>query len=148
MADRTAPHRLRRGSAAPLLLVLLVALIGAGGWNYHRNMQAEAQQPRPYRSYDDTQLAALIEAYEQEVESLEARHAASRERRAAPGSGTMLGERVADFERAAQRGRETRGLAKQAAGQGGVLDELRHERDLRSTAATGFALHLKRLLTI
>ena len=38
------------------LLLLLGLLARYGAWNYQRNLEAEAQQVRPYRTYSDEQL--------------------------------------------------------------------------------------------
>lgn len=130
------------------LAVLLVVALGAGGFNYHRNWSAEAEEaPRPYRGYGDDDLAALVGAYEQEVAALQERYDAARAAPRAEGRGQLLGEQVRDFERARARGDALRQLAADVAEREAVLRELHREQSLR-TGASGLALHVKRLLTI
>ena len=132
-----------------LLSVVLVALVVAGGFNYHRNWTAEQEEaPRPYESYADADIAALIEAYEGEVEQGQARYDAARAQSAAPGRGRLLGEQVRDFERAQSRGRHVRELSADLAQREAMLHELRREQELRAAAARGLTTHLVRLLTL
>ena len=90
----------RAGGATLPLLVLLVAAGGAGAYNYHRNLQAEATVPRPYKGYSDSELEALVQAYDDEVTRLDARYLEARQQRAEQRGGQLLDERVEDFERA------------------------------------------------
>jgi hypothetical protein len=140
-------HRdLRRGSALPLLLLVLAVAVGGGAWNYHRNWQAEQAMPRPYRGYDDAELAALIDAYEQEASALGARAASARRPEAQPArEGTLLGERVEAFEQARQAGERWRRLQGEAGRHEGVLEDLRAEQTLRAQLGSGLAVHLRRL---
>lgn len=144
-------RRRTRGSALPLLLAVLALAVGAGAWNYHRNWQAEQATPRPYRSYDDAQLAALIEAYAQEADALEARAGRMGEAGRAPtgaGRSALLGDRIAAFNASREAGEAQRRLRAEAGRHDGVLEALRAEQALRAQRGSGLALHLHRLTAL
>lgn len=130
-----------QGGALPALLLLVLVLAG-GGYNYWRNLQAEP--PRPYEAYGDAELGQLIAAYEGEVSQPGASPPAANGRPG--GSGTLLQQRVDDFEDAQRRGNAHREAMGQIAGQEGVLRQLRDEQQAR--AESPLALHLRRLTTI
>ena len=138
-----------KGGAAFLALVLLVALGVAGAYNYTRNKAAEEQDaPRPYNGYSDAEIATLIEAYEQEVEALEARYGAAKSRDFETRNGGLIDERIGEFERAQRWGASTRSMGADVAEQEAVLRELRNEQSLRGPSADSLEIHLRRLLTI
>ncbi len=140
--QRPIDVRREAGGVLPVLLVL-VLLVGAGGANYWRNLQAEP--PRPYAQYDDQELMALVEAYELDVEQRGDRLPPAR-REALARDRAGLQERVADFEAAQRDGRRSREASSQLAGQEGVLRELRVELDYRAGGEWG--IHLRRLTTL
>ena len=131
-----------------LLVVLLVAVGGAGAFNYHRNLEAEAKVPRPYRGYSEADLQALLDAYQQEVQSQGARYEASRDRKAARGEGVYFEEKVQDFERIRKQSAQTRALAAEVAQQEKVLRDLEREQALRARDADPTEVFLRRLLTL
>jgi len=135
----------RAGGATLPLLLLLAVLAGGGGWNYHRNMQAEAQVPRPYRNYGDAELSQLLDAYRSEVARLDDRYGQQTQRRADQRGGQLLDERVDDFERARKVSHQLRSLRAEASGQESILDQLQREQDLRAGDRSGWELHWKRL---
>ena len=67
-ASRRDPRR-TAGRANGSLLFLLFLLAGAGGWNYHRNLEIERQSEghRPYESYSTEDIQALRAAFESEL---------------------------------------------------------------------------------
>ena len=82
------------------ILILLVILGAAGGWNYHRNALIDNAVPRPYRNYSDEGLHQLISAYQNEVEVLMERYRGSTAVKAvAVRDGGLLGEKIQEFER-------------------------------------------------
>jgi hypothetical protein len=132
-----------------LILALLVILGAAGEYNYQRNKAAEARDvPRTYTGYSDDEIAALIEAYQQEVEVLEARYSAAKNSGIETGSGGLLGEQIREFERAQKTGVATRSMGADVAEKEAVLRELRREQSLRGGSADSLKLHLRRLVTI
>src|SRR5262245_30800152 len=91
----------RQEGRALLLLVVLCALIGAGAWNYHRNLVAEqaARKARPLSGYDTADLEALAEAYRQEVRGDTARYEKNRAHRAEARERSYFDEQVQEFEK-------------------------------------------------
>jgi len=134
-------HR-NRGSVMPLLL-LFALLLGGGGYNYWRNLQAEP--PRPYRSYADAELAQLVTAYEGDV-TQRGQALPQGTSQGVRTSGPLLKDRLDDFEAAQRRGNTYRESASSLAGQQGVLRELQEEQQAR--AESPVAVHLRRLTTI
>jgi hypothetical protein len=132
-----------------LILALLAMLAAAGEYNYQRNKAAEeSAAPRAYRGYSDAEIAALIEAYEQEVETLEARYGAAKSRTVETRSGGLIDEQIREFERAQQAGTATRSMGADVAEKDAVLRELRREQSLRESPADSLKLLLRRLITI
>lgn len=130
------------GQQLLLLLVLLGALGGLGAWNYHRNVQAEAQEKRPYRTLSDADLATLTAAYESEVEQLSARYTRSQRKGAPAGAG---GDEWGHFEAVQRHSRATREVGRHLAEQEASLEELRREQKRRDVDE--LEVFLKRLLT-
>ena len=65
-------RRSEAGRVLVLLLVAVVALAGAGAWNYQRNLAAEKQRAaaRPLHGYSTSDLQALAD--QSELRSLRA----------------------------------------------------------------------------
>jgi hypothetical protein len=134
---------------AILILVLLVILGAAGEYNYQRNKGAEEQTaPRSYRGYSDAAIAELIDAYQQEIEALESRYDAARNRNLETRSPGLIDEQIEEFERAQKVGATTRSMGADVAQQEAVLRELRKEQSLRGGTLDSLKLRLRRLLTI
>jgi hypothetical protein len=134
---------------AMLILALLVILGAAGEYNYRQNKEAEeSAAPRRYIGYSDEELAALIEAYEQEVDELASRYDAAKSRRVETRDGGLIDEQIREFERAQATGAKERSLGADAAQQEAILRELRKERSLRAGRGNSLMLHLRRLLSI
>jgi hypothetical protein len=92
------------------LLVLLLGLGGVLGWNYHRNVESEAAEVRPYRSYSDAELDQLIDAYGSETDRHRAIYESSRRNVAVRDRG-LLGEQIGEFERVQKISTQRRALA-------------------------------------
>jgi hypothetical protein len=138
--------RSERGSASSLVLVLVV-LVGAVGWNYHRNAQVEEHEFRPYRSYTEADLAALIEAYEEVEAATGDRYESAVTRRSeARGTGDLMGN-LNEFERVQRAGRKTRDARGQYADARASLEELRKERARRAGERSKLRLFLRRAFT-
>jgi hypothetical protein len=131
----------QKSGRSVLLLVILAGLIGAGAWNYDRNLRKEEAAPRPYRGYADAQLTALLDAYEKELEGLRGRASAG----GVAAGGQRLMDNVVAFERtraAADAARMQQGdLAQREA----IVRELRKEQQTRAQVGSGMAVHLRRL---
>jgi hypothetical protein len=137
-----------REGSSKLLWVVLLGLLGAGAYNYHRNYQAEAAVPRPYSSYAVADLEALLEAYQGENRSLEQSYAAARRAGSRDARGGLIGENVKAFEQAQRRASTHRGLGAKLSMQQAAQKEIERELALRRAHADLMKLHLKRLLTI
>jgi hypothetical protein len=138
-----------RSEGSPkLLLLVLVGLLGAGGYNYHRNYEAEAAVPRPYESYAVEDLQALLAAYESENASLAQAYDGARQRARPAARGGLIAENVKAFEQAQARANTERGLGARLSMQKAAQQEIERELALRRAHADAMKLHLKRLLTI
>jgi len=142
--------RRRSGRTVTSLLVLLVLLLGAGGANYVRNMQAEQADatPRPFESYATGDLEALRSAYAAEVEAFQKRYDAQAARRQRASGSGLMDQRVREFEQIQQTSTKLRELRADVAEREARLRELDAEIAARAGRVQGLALHLERLLTI
>ena len=132
-----------RGSASPLVLVLVVLVVGVG-FNYQRNLKAEAREFRPYRTYAEADLDALIEASEQAAKSAGRRYDSRVERRSdAHETGHFMGN-VEEFERVQAAGRRTREARDSFAGARVSLEELKQERSRRAGERSKLRVFLRR----
>jgi hypothetical protein len=139
----------RDAGVAISILALLVILGGAGEYNYQRNRAAEERAaPRSFRGHSDEEIAALIQAYQQEVETLESRYATAKSRDLDTRSGGLLGDQVREFERAQRAGDLTRSLGGDVAQREAVLRELRREQSLRAGGLDSLKVHLRRLFSL
>lgn len=140
------PRRSERGAASSLVLVL-VLLVGAVAWNFHRNLEAERREFRPYRSYAEADLEALIEGYEQAAEKAEARYEGVASRRAeARATGHVMGN-VREFERVQGAADATRAARQDFASARASLDLLREERSRRAGERSPIRVFLRRAFT-
>lgn len=131
-----------------LLLAVMVALGAAGGWNYHRNLTAEAQTPRPYRAYTDADLEALVGAYEAEVASLSGRYDAAKSVRGESRNEQHFDSKVREFERVQGISRRSREAGAKLSVSEAELEGLRAEQAQRERDADPFRVLLRRLFTI
>jgi hypothetical protein len=139
-------NRSERGSASPLLLLLL-ALVGLVGWNYHRNLTTEKREFRPYRSYTEADLAAMVEAYESESDRTGNRYDAAVGRRVdARSTGHLMGN-VNEFERAQAAGRRTRDARERYADARASLEAIQKEQLLRAGERSPLRVFLRRAFT-
>lgn len=145
-AARAARARRQRG-AVTWLLLLLVALVAAGAWNHHRNVEREAQVPRPHASLSDADLEALLDAYRGELEALRRRSAGEAPRAPAREKG-LLGDAVAEFERVQRGARRERDLRGAIREREAAVEQLEAEQARRAGEADRVRLFLRRLLTI
>ena len=78
--------RNQAGRATGSLVLLLLILVVAGGWNYHRNLQIEkaTEGLRPYQGYSVDDLESLREAYAGELLGVRADYDSAKRNRARP----------------------------------------------------------------
>lgn len=138
--------RSQRGSAGLLVLALLL-LVGAVGWNFHRNLEAERREFRPYRSYALVDIDALIGAYEQAAEKAGARYGRVADRRTeVQGRGDVM-DNVKEFERVQNAGRTTKDAREDYAAARASLELLREERSRRASESSQLRVFLRRAFT-
>lgn len=139
------------GRATGSLVLLLLILAGAGGWNYHRNLQIEKQTEgaRPYKSYEATDLTALLSAYSEELEGVRAQlaHAKQQRARVSRNQGSIA-KNVEQFARTARNSANIRDAAGNVVERQRQIAELERELDLRARFGQGMIRHLNRLTTI
>jgi hypothetical protein len=136
-----------RGALVPLL-VLLLLLGGAGGWNYHRNVERESQVDRPYRSYAEADLEKLLAAYEQEAERASRRAGATRRASVRESQGQLVGESVREFERVQRANRRVRDAQGDLAESELMVERISKEIAHRDQERDPTALFLRRLTTL
>jgi hypothetical protein len=135
--------RAERSSAGFLALVLIVLLAGIG-WNHRRNVAAEGREIRPYRSYSDAEIAALVAAYEPVAEAAGDRYESAIGRRSeARSTGHLMGN-VREFERVQGAGREAREARSEFASARSQLELLHAEQARRAGEGSELQLFLRR----
>jgi hypothetical protein len=144
---RVAARRHQAGNSVAPLLLLLVLLVGAGAWNYHRNLEAEGQEPRPYRGYSDDELTALLGAYEARQETQSERYEAVASRRAKAQGKAYFDEQVREFERVQRTSRRKAEARDQLAGTQVVVKQIKAEQAKRAAESDQLMLFLKRAFT-
>jgi hypothetical protein len=119
------------GGSVLLLLLLLGVLGGIGAWNYKRNVAAETDAPRPYRSYSDAQLEDLRAAYAGKVEATSSRYAKLSGRRVSTADGKWISEAIDDFARVQRASENVRNLGEELSQDEVSLRLIEQEQALR-----------------
>lgn len=140
--------RSEAGNGIVAVLLVLAILGGAGFWNYQRNLEAEKQVYRPFRTHTDEQLAQLSAAYESEKAGDAERYQNAAGRRATPDSKAYFDQQVREFERVQQAGETKKRLQAEVAESVTTLKLLSEEQRLRAAERDRVKLFFKRLLTI
>jgi hypothetical protein len=138
--------RSKRGQLL-LLLVLLAILAGGGAWNYQRNLEAEARQPRPYRGYSDEDIEKLVAAYQQEIDALARRYEHESGVRADVRKGGQIGEQLQEFERIQKRSRAVRETGYRLSEREATMKLLEQERAWRARNRDELQTFLRRVFT-
>lgn len=130
-----------------LLLILLVVLAGAGGWNYHRNYQAEIAERSASRfsGYDTEGLEQLAAAYRSELDVYRSQYRTLEGGRVSVRNTTGVGEGIEQFERVRRSGDRLRAVKTELATREARVAEIEQELATRRSAASGLRLHLERL---
>lgn len=140
--------RSEAGNGLAAVLLLLVVLVGGVAFNYHRSLEAEAQENRPYRGYSDEELSALLGAYEgrQETQTT-AYEARAGIRVKAQGKG-YFDEQVREFERVQRVHRKSATARDALAGTRVVLKEIKKEQGKRDSERDKVKLFVKRAFNL
>jgi hypothetical protein len=141
-------RRSEAGESVKALLLLLLLLVGGAAFNYHRNLQAEAREPRPYRGYSEQELNDLLEAYEGRKEGQSVRYEAQASRRVDARHKAYFDEQVREFERV-QRAHRAKVEARDAlAATQVVVKQIRAEQAKRDGERDKLMLFLRRAFTL
>ncbi|HXK26106.1 MAG TPA: hypothetical protein VMS55_25790 [Myxococcota bacterium] len=140
----------KKESNTGLLLVVLLALVGLGAWNYHRNVAVERSvKPGPYASVPTKDLDVLIAAYRSEVDALKARGGTGL--RATAHSTSGVGNGVREFERVQRTTQKTREAGYEISEREGAIAAIENEKSRRAASGEGgtpWMLFLKRAFTV
>ncbi len=136
------------GRTGILASLLLVMLLGLGGWNYKRNLEMEQREPRSFAEYSDQDIAVMKSAMQGEVSSLEASYQAAMSKDTRARAQTSSGDRFQDFKRVQDETHEVRELGMIVSQKQKVLRDLKREQAYRVENGTVFKTHLRRLTTI
>ena len=138
------------GNSTASLALLLLALVGVGAWNYHRNYQLEraSERERAYSGYSTHEVELLRDATASELETARVQFDRAQRRRAgsARDRGTVAGN-VRQFDRTARASSAIRDAASDLSERESLKTALDQELSLRVGSSAGMALHLKRLTT-
>lgn len=129
-------------------LFLLLILVVAGGWNYHRNAVIENSAARPYRGYSDQELNQMISAYQEEVEIQMAhyRKAGDANKVVVQGGG-LLEERIGEFERAQRASQKRRDRAYKVTDNQILVEQLAKEQMIRDRDRPIYKMIFRRVTT-
>ncbi len=131
-----------------LLFTLLAVLAGAGAWNFQRNLEAERAEPRPFRGYADAEVATLLDAYRDELETHRRRWEAATGRKVDVQDAGVFEQKLQEFERVQRISRRARDLATQLARTMVTIDRLELEQRKRVEEHQVVRHFLTRLLTV
>jgi len=128
------------------VVILLVILCAAGGWNYHRNAVIEDSAPRPYRTYSDEELDQLVSAYRDEVEVQMARYRNSTaSANVAVRDAGLLEERIGEFERVQHLSKKRKESAYQVTENQILVEQLAQEQVTRERDRPIYKMILRRV---
>jgi hypothetical protein len=134
------------GAKGGPLLILLLILCGALGWNYTRNADAESVESRPYRSYSDTELEQLKSAQESEAKRRDAIYRKG-VRKVTVRDRSLLGDRVDEFERVRSISAQQRALVNDVAESQASIALIETEQAVREKNRPIYKMILRRTFT-
>jgi hypothetical protein len=138
----------KKGGALIPLLALLIVLGGAGAWNYHRNLERESQQDRPFRGYAEADLEKLLGAYQDEVTRLTRRAHGTSRASAHQVPGQLVGEGAREFERVQRASRRVRDANGDLAESELMVERIEQELRYRDQDRDEMAVFVRRLTTV
>lgn len=147
MSESTNRRR-TAGNTTTTLVLLLSILVGAGAWNYLRNVQLERESKlgRAYSGYSTREVELLRDAVAGELEASRVRFERAKNRRMgfARDQGSLAAN-ARQLDRTARASDAIQDAASTLAENQSLKSALDEELALRSQRGTGTALHLKRL---
>ncbi len=128
------------------IMILLVILCAAGGWNYHRNAVIDAAVPRPYRGYSDEELNQLASAYQVEVKAqMERDRKSMASKNVAVRDAGLLEERIGEFERVQHLSKKRKESAYQVTENQILVEQLAQEQVAREKNRPIYKMILRRV---
>jgi hypothetical protein len=128
------------------ILILLVILCAAGGWNYHRNVVIDDAVPRPYRGYSDEELNQLASAYQVEVEvQMERYRNSAASNKVVVRDGGLLDDRIDEFERVQRLSKKRRERAYRVTENQILVEQLAQEQVARERNRPVYKMIFRRL---
>jgi uncharacterized small protein (DUF1192 family) len=129
------------------LVLLLVVLAVAGGFNFIRNTHTENAEVRLYRGYSDAELEELISEYQSEIDQRTKAYRKVADRDIVVRDQSMLGEQVDEFERVQRLSQHRKDMAGEVTDNQISLERLEIERQKRAADRPVYKMILRRLLT-
>jgi len=133
-------------SRGPIVLVLVV-LVAAGGWNFIRNTRVDNAEMRIYRGYSDAELEQLVSGYESEVDERTAAYRQVADRDIVVRDRAMLGDQVDEFERVQRLSQRRKDVAGQVTDNQISLEQIEIEQRKRVADRPIYKMIFRRLLT-
>jgi hypothetical protein len=128
------------------ILILLVILCAAGGWNYHRNAVIDDAVPRPYGGYSDEELNQLASAYQVEVEvQMERYRNSAASNKVVVRDGGLLDDRIDEFERVQRLSKKRRERAYRVTENQILVEQLAQEQVARERNRPVYKMIFRRL---
>ena len=137
----------RSGDNKGTLTVLIVLVIGVGGWNFYQNTQLDNAAPRPYRSNSDAEIGQLISQYEAEMGRQTQRYREVSKHKVQIQNRGLLGDQLDEFERVQKISQQRRGVARQVTDNQIALDHLESELQKREADRPVYKMFFRRLVT-
>ena len=134
-------------SRGPLLLLMMV-LVAAGGWNFVRNTRIEGAEVRIYRAYSDAELQELVSVYQSEVEQRTKAYRQVADRDIQVKDRALLGAQVNEFERVQRLSQQRRALGDQVTDSQISLEQIEREKQKRAADRPIYKMILRRLFSI
>ncbi len=128
------------------VVLLLIVLVAAGGWNFVRNTRIDNAEVRIYRGYSDVELEELIAVYQGEVDQRTKAYRQVADRNIVLREPTLLGAQVDEFERVQRLSQHRRDMAGQVTDNQISLEQIEIERGKRRADRPIYKMILRRLL--
>ena len=128
------------------VVLLLIVLVAAGGWNFVRNTRIDNAEVRIYRGYSDVELEELIGVYQGEVDQRTKAYRQVADRNIVVREPTLLGAQVDEFERVQRLSQHRRDMAGQVTDNQISLEQIEIERAKRRADRPVYKMILRRLL--
>ena len=135
------------GESRGQLVLLLLVLVAAGGWNFVRNTRIDNAEVRIYRGYSDAELEQLISVYQSEVDQRTKAYRQVADRDVQVRNRARLGEQVNEFERIQRLSQHRRDMAGQVTDNQISLEQIELEQRKRAADRPIYKMIFRRLFS-